>query len=158
MSFRRNKRSLETTSAATTANLSDEDSSDSDSDEEFNSEEVQQAGPRFDTSAIMQSAQVGRIKANTRSGYEGQLRQLARWAQFIDEFKHCVLADGKMVTPLEEACMVAYTEHLKTRQVNWPASPRARNKKTFSSQDHQSLVCRSEGHVCFSWKTIPQQC
>jgi hypothetical protein len=119
MSSRRKKRSLETASDAATVNLS-EDSSDSDCDEEFNSEEVQQAGSLFNVPAIMQSAQVGRVKANTRSGYEGQLRQMARWAQLIDEFKHCILADGIMVTPLDEACMVAYTEHLKTRQVKWP--------------------------------------
>ena len=154
MSFRRNKRSLETDSAATTANLF-EDSSDSDSDEEFNSEEVQQAGPRIDVSAIMQSAQVGRIKANTRSGYEGQLRQLARWAQFIDEFKHCVLADGKMVTPLEEACMVAYTEHLKTRQVNWPHHHVPGTKKHLAVKTISHWFSAAKDTYAFHGKQFP---
>jgi hypothetical protein len=80
MPVKRTKRITDTAFAAATTTLV-EDSSDSDSDEEFHSEApreaVQQAGPRFDISAVMQSAQVGRIKARTRSGYEGQLRQMA---------------------------------------------------------------------------------
>ena len=158
MPVQRKKRTTDTAfAAATTTRV--EDSSDSDSDEEFHSEApreaVQQAGPRFDISAVMQSAQVGRIKARTRSGYEGQLRQMARWAQGIDEFKHCVSADGKMATPLEEACMVAYTEHLKIRQVNWPHHPVPGTTKHLAVKTICSWFAAAKDTFAFHGKCFP---
>jgi len=103
---------------ATAAGKDDAESSDDDSDEEFTiAEDASQ--DQLNIPDIIQTAQQERVMPITRAKYVAHLRQMACWAQSSDQFMHCVF-NGEMRTPLNEDCMVGYTQHLRNRKVIWP--------------------------------------
>ena len=128
--------------------------SEEETDEEFSAQDANQE--HLNIADCIQNAQLERVLASTRAKYVAQLRQMARWAQSTEQFKHCVSHD-EMLTPLNADCMIGYTQYLKNYKVIWRYHEVPGTLKHLAVKTISAFFAAAKDSYAYHGKTCPEE-